>query len=186
MAMLDTLNASGNRPLNGDWRVGMHGHVSSPVLRSFNRGPKFLRGKGGYVQWTVGRSHTAARHQLNLAGAKHELFAHAHTDFIWAVCNHADADLLRASQRAANGSRQFEPVTKIAVTACRRNHGTGRENARTCYNSLVDCLLEAEHGTAHVPNGGEASHQGVCGLGAGEQVVIPDIVRNRARGRGAD
>src|SRR5262249_47608794 len=111
-----------------------------------------------------------------------ELFAYAHTDFIRAVCNHADADLLRASQRAANGSRQFEPVTKIAVTACRRNHGTGRENARTCYNALIDCLLEAEHGTAHVPNGGEASHQRVRGLGAGYKIDVPDVRREKLSG----
>ena len=88
-------------------RVRVHGDVGAPVLGGFNGGAQLGLGEGGRVERAVGRRHPAARRQLDLRRAQHELLAHAHADLIRAVRDHGGAESApreTAEHRAVRGT----------------------------------------------------------------------------------
>ena len=115
VAVLDALHAGGDRPLDRRGRVGVHGDVGAPVLGRFDGGAQLGLGEGGHVERAVRRRHAAARRQLDLRRAQHELLAHAHADLIRTVGDHgcrrsAPRETAgcrgRAAARTAGGSRR--------------------------------------------------------------------------------
>ena len=100
VAVLDALHAGGDRPLDRGGRVGVHGDVGAPVLGGFDGGAQLGLGEGGHVERAVRRRHAAARRQLDLRRAQHELLAHAHADLVRTVGDHRGAGLLPADCEA--------------------------------------------------------------------------------------
>ena len=72
-------------------------------------------------------------------------------------------------RRPAEDARQLERLAEVAVTAGDGDHRAGREDARAGDEALVDGALEPERRSAQVADRGEAAHQRVGGLGAGER-----------------
>ena len=63
-----------------------------------------------------------------------------------------------------------------------RDHRARRIDARAGDEPFVDRLLESESRPAQIADGGEAAHQGVGGLGGGDESGVADIVRHRGSG----
>ena len=120
-------------------RVGVHGDVGSPVFGGFDGGAQLGLGEGGHVERAVGGGDAAARGQLDLRRALHELLAHAHAHLVRAVGDHAGAELLHARRRAAEDARQLERLAEVAVTAGDGDDGAGREDARREDPSKIGC-----------------------------------------------
>ena len=181
--MFDALHAGGDRALDRDGRVRVHGDVGAPVLGGFNGGAQLGLGEGGRVERAVGRCHAAARRQLDLRRALHELLAHAHANFIRTVRDHGGSGQLPAGLRCAERSRQFEWLAEVAVTTGDGDDGAGREDARAGNRALVDGALESEGRPTHVANGRESAHQRVRRLGACHEIEVADVPREQRCGR---
>src|SRR4051794_34523863 len=176
-AVFDTLHASRNSAPDCSRGKGMCGDVGAPILGRFNRGAQFGLGEGGHVDRTEGRRHAAARRQLDLGGALHELFARAHAHLVGAIGNYGATDLLHAGEHAADRPRQIGQLAEIPVPAGDRDHGPGWIDTRAPDDALIDGVLETEHRPAHVANGGEAAHQGVRRFVAGIEIVETDVAK---------
>jgi hypothetical protein len=101
MAMLDHLDACGDRPLNGCRGIRMHRDIGAPILGGLNRGPQLVFGERGNIQWAVRRRHATAGRQLDLRSAEQELLTHADPHLIRRIGNHAAVDYLHARQSPA-------------------------------------------------------------------------------------
>ena len=112
-------------------RVGVDGDIGAPVLRRLDRGPQLGHGVLGDVERIVGRGDAAAGHQLDLAGAEHQLLARA-------LAHRAGSSAIAAAPTLAVGessgrARQFVRQPEIAVAAGLRNERARRPDARAGY-----------------------------------------------------
>ncbi len=179
VAVFDALHAGGDRALDRDGRVRVHGDIGAPVLGGFNGGAQLGLGEGGRVERAVGRCHAAACRQLDLRCALHELLAHAHANFIRTVRDHGGSGQLPAGLGCAERSRQFEWLAEVAVATGDGDDGAGREDARADNRALVDGALESEGRPTHVANGRESAHQRVRRLGACHEIEVTDVPREQ-------
>jgi hypothetical protein len=182
-AVLDAFHTGIDGRSDRSRREGVRDDVRAPIPGRFNRGAQFGPGEGGHIDRTEGRRHPTARRQLDLGGAQHELLAHPHADLVGAVRHHGAADLLHAGKHAADGPRQVGQLAEIPVPAGDGDHGAGRIDARALDDAIVDGALETEHRPAHVANGGEAAHQRVGRLVAGQEIVVADVTHRLDRRR---
>jgi hypothetical protein len=61
------------------------------------------------------------------------------------------------------------------MAAAAGDHGTAWVDARPCDESLVNRLLEGEHGAAEITDGREPPQEGALGLPAGGQMDVADV-----------
>ena len=183
VAVLDALDAGGDRPLDRSRRVGMGAEIRAPVFRGFDGGAQLGLGERGHVERAERGRHAAACRQLDLRRALHQLLAHAKAHFVRAVGNHGSAKLLDTAEHAAKGPRQIGELAEVAVTAGHRDDRPGRIDARPGQQPFVDGAFQAESGPAQVADGGEAAHQRGRGLGPRQEVAVADVVGKKLRGR---
>src|SRR5690606_23440505 len=127
------------------------------------------------VDRIVVRRHAAARGQLDLARAQHELLAHALADFVRTVSDHATVDRLAAAEGSVARSLHLVRHAEIAMPAGLRDHRPGWPDARTFDDARVDGPLEREAGAAEVADAGESAHQRVARLVPGGEVDVADV-----------
>src|SRR5262249_5202135 len=96
-------------------------------------------------------------------------------NLVRAVSNRKAAELLPASKRAADLARQVGELAEISMPAGHRDHGTGRVNARTFDNTLVDGTLQTEDRPPDVTDRGEPAQQRAPRLVRSEEIVVTHI-----------
>ena len=186
VGVLDDLHAGIDGAAHRLGRIGMDRHIGAPVRRGIDGRLQFLRREGRHVERAVRRGDAAARGELDLAGALHELLAHALANRVRQIRDHRSADLLHARQRPGPVARKVADHAKVAVPGRHRDHRAGRPDARPLDDAAIDGLLEAEARAAHVAHRGEAAHEGGPRLGAGDEVGEADVAIDRLLGRRAD
>ena len=159
-------------------RIGVHGDIGAPVLRSVDRGAELGFGILADVDRIVMRRHAAARGELELARAEHQLLASALQHTIDAVGDGAAADRFDPAQRRIGGSGNFIGKAKVAMAAGLRDHRARRPDAGARHESLVDRALQAEGWPGHVANAGEAAHQRLSRFVGRDQSDVADIRRH--------
>src|SRR5215468_378144 len=142
--MLYALHTGADAPLYRRRRKRMHGDVSPPILGRFDSSPEFRLGESRHIDRAERRGNTATGRQFDLGGALHELLAHANANLVWAVGDHAAANLLHAAEHTADRSRQIGQLAKIPVPARDGDHGARRIDARALDDSFINGLLETK------------------------------------------
>ena len=99
MAVIDAFHAGRDRALDRGRGVGMDRDIGAPVFGRLDRGAQLGFGEGRDIDRAVRRRDAAARGQLDLRCAQHELLAHPHAHHVGAVGDHGAADLFDAAQR---------------------------------------------------------------------------------------
>ncbi len=113
--MLDASDASGDRRTDCTRRVGVNRNVGAPVFRGIDRGPELRFSVLRHVDRVVRRGDASTAHQLDLACAQHELFAHPAHHRVGPVSNHRGARRLRETEGRAASGRHFVSAAEIAV-----------------------------------------------------------------------
>ncbi|MNS71074.1 hypothetical protein D3C72_1044290 [compost metagenome] len=179
LAVLDAFDAGLDRALDALGRVDVRHHIGVPIRRRVHRGAQFNLGKLRAVQGIVKRRHAAARHDLDLRCAQHQLFAHAAQDLIGAVGNHRDADAFHQAQRRVGRARHFAAQAEISMSRRLGNHGAAGVDARPGHHAFVDGALQGERGAACVTYRGETAHQCALGFFGGRDVQVTQVGRHR-------
>src|SRR5215831_3805595 len=159
MSMLDAFDASGNGMSDRPRRIGVHGHIGAPILRSLDCGTDLRFGVLGRFDRIVGRGDATTRHQLDLARATPQLLSRAQADLIGAVGDGCDALDLGMAQGPSQCPRHLKDKAKISMPRSLRYESTRRIDARANHDTFVNWALEPEHGPAKVAYCGETSHQ---------------------------
>ena len=175
MAVLDALDAGGNRLSDRARRIRMHGHIGAPIVGRLNRGANLRFGVLGRFDRIVGRRDAAAGHQLDLTRALSQLLSRSQADLIGAVGDGCDALDLGVAQRAAQRPRNLEGESKISMSRGLRDESARGIDARTNHDTFVNGALEPEHGAAKVAHGGETPHQRRLGLPRGQQMKVGGV-----------
>src|SRR5262249_55306093 len=109
---------------------------------------------------------------LDLRRALHELLAGSNPNLVRAISDRKSPNLLAASKRAADLTRQVGERAEISMPAGHRDHGTGRVNARTFDDTLVYCTLQIEDRPPDVTDRSEPPHKRVFRLIRSEEIHI--------------
>ena len=96
------------------------------------------------------RANTAARHELDLAGALPQLLADAQTNFVGALGDRGDALTRGVAERAARLPRQLEEEAEITVARGLRDGSARRMDAGTGRDAFIDRPLQSEDRPAKV------------------------------------
>ncbi len=177
--MLDRLYTGDDAPLDALRRVDVGADVGAPVTCGLDRGTYLILGILDRVERIVDRRYAAARHDLDLARALHQLLARAAQHLGAAVGDGGRSLTLGEACRVPGHPRQFAQEAEVAVPGSLAQHGTGGEDPRALDHALVDGHLEAECRPTGVAHRREAAHQSGTGLASGHQVDPTDILRQR-------
>ena len=96
----------------------------------------------------------------------HQLLPDTHAYLVRAIGNSHAANLLPPGKRATIGQ-----LAEIPMAARHGNHRAGRVDARADDCPIVDGAFEAEYWPANIADSGEAPHQRILRLGAGDKIV---------------
>jgi hypothetical protein len=179
VAVLDDLDACGDRPPHGGRGVRVHADIGAPVLGRLHRGPQLVLGEGRDVERTVRRGHAPAGRQLDLRSPEQELLARADPHLVRRIGHHGAAHDLHPRQRTAQLPRQRGRAAEIAVAASDGDDRPRRIDARPGYQTFVDGALQPERRPSEVAHAREAAHQGSLGLRARQQVQVADVTVDR-------
>ncbi|MNL03128.1 hypothetical protein D3C87_1236540 [compost metagenome] len=176
--MFNAFDAGLDRALDAFGRVDVRHHIGVPIRRCVDRGAQFNLGKLCAVQGIVKRRDAAARHDLDLRCAQHQLFAHPAQDFVGTVGDHRDAHAFHQAQRRIGRARHFAAQAEITMPRRLGNHGAAGVDARPGHHAFVDGALQGERGAACIANGGKAAHQRALGFFGGRDVQVTQVGRH--------
>ena len=172
MAVLDALDAGGDRLPDRTRRICVHGHIGAPIFGGLNRRTNLRFSVLGRFDRIERRADATTCHQLDLTRACSQLFSGSQADLIGAVGNGCDAFDLGVAQRAAKRPRNLEGEPKISMSRGLRNHGPTRIDARTNHDTFVNGALEPEHGPAQIAHSGETPHQRRLSLSRSQKMEV--------------
>jgi hypothetical protein len=159
-------------------RVDMGADIGPPVGRRLDRGAHLVERVLRGVERVVERGDAAAGHDLDLAGAPHQLLARAPQHLGPPVGQRGHARGLAVARRVARHPRQLAQQPEVAVARGLREHGARGEDARPRDGALVDRHLQPEGRPACVAHGGEPAHQRGARLAAGHEVDPAHVLRH--------
>ena len=155
--MVDAADARTDGRLNGSWRIGMDRDIGAPVRRRGHRRAHFILGVLGDVERVeVGRD-SAAGHDLDLACALHQLFAHPAEHLRYAIGNRGVTIAFGGVQRRRIGARKIGHKPEVAVPGGLRDGGAAGPYSRPGDEALVNGAFQPEGGSTEIAHRGEAA-----------------------------